>query len=119
MRRLVEALLYLSKIEGGQLSIEREPVDLTELLSVTAARIAPLTEEAGQKLVLDFDTEAAYTWQGDARLLERLLANLAENAAKYAPEGATITISAGTGRPPPRQDPAIAGGERRIRRGDR
>ena len=107
MRRLVEALLYLSKIEGGQLSIEREPVDLTELLSVTAARIAPLTEEAGQKLVLDFDTEAAYTWHGDARLLERLLANLAENAAKYTPEGATITISAGTGRPPPRQDPAI------------
>ena len=110
MRRLVEALLYLSKIEGGQLSIEREPVDLTELLSVTAARIAPLTEEAGQKLVLDFDTEAAYTWQGDARLLERLLANLAENAAKYAPGGATITISAGTGRPPQDLDsPAVNG----------
>ena len=110
MRRLVEALLYLSKIEGGQLPIKREAVDLTELLSVTAARIAPLTEEAGQKLVLDFDTEAAYTWQGDARLLERLLANLAENAAKYAPGGATITISAGTGRPPQDFDsPAVNG----------
>ena len=102
MRRLVEALLYLSKIEGGQLAIKREPVDLTELLSVTAARIAPLTDEAGQKLVLNFD--GGYSWQGDAGLLERLLANLAENAAKYAPEGATITISAGTGRPA--QDPA-------------
>ena len=100
MRRLVEALLYLSKIEGGQLSMEREAVDLTELLSVTAARIAPLTDEAGQKLVLNFDADAAYSWQGDAGLLERLLDNLAENAAKYAPEGATITISAGTGRPP-------------------
>ncbi len=104
MRRLVEALLYLSKIEGGQLSIERESVDLTELLSVTAARIAPLTDEAGQKLVLNFDADAGYSWYGDARLLERLLANLAENAAKYAPEGATITISAGAGRPP--QGPA-------------
>ena len=108
MRRLVEALLYLSKIEGGQLSIERESVDLTELLSVTAARIAPLTDEAGQKLVLNFD--GGYTWQGDAGLLERLLANLAENAAKYAPEGATITISAGTGRPPQNLDsPAVNG----------
>lgn len=104
MRRLVEALLYLSKIEGGQLPIKRESVDLTELLSVTAARIAPLTDQAGQKLVLDFDADAAYSWHGDSRLLERLLANLAENAAKYAPEGATITISAGTGRPA--QDPA-------------
>ena len=106
MRRLVEALLYLSKIEGGQLPIERESVDLKELLSVTAARIAPLTDQAGQKLVVDFDTEAPCSWHGDARLLERLLANLAENAAKYAPQGATITISAGAGRPPPAQDPA-------------
>ena len=104
MRRLVEALLYLSRIEGGQLPIEREAVDLSELLRVTAARITPLTDQAGQKLVLDFDTSAAYSWHGDARLLERLLANLAENAAKYAPEGATITISAGAGRPA--QDPA-------------
>ena len=97
MRRLVEALLYLSRIEGGQLPIKRESVGLTELLSVTAARIAPLTDQAGQKLVLNFD--GGFSWQGDAGLLERLLANLAENAAKYAPEGATITISAGTGRP--------------------
>ena len=104
MRRLVEALLYLSRIEGGQLPIEREAVDLSELLRVTAARITPLTDQAGQKLVLDFDTSAAHSWHGDARLLERLLANLAENAAKYAPEGATITISAGAGRPA--QDPA-------------
>ena len=100
MRRLVEALLYLSRIEGGQLPIEREAVDLSELLRVTAARITPLTGQAGQKLVLDFDASAAYSWHGDVRLLERLLANLAENAAKYAPEGATITISAGAGRPP-------------------
>ena len=106
MRRLVEALLYLSRIEGGQLPIERESVDLAELLRVTAARITPLTDQAGQKLVLDFDASAAYSWHGDARLLERLLANLAENAAKYAPEGATITISAGAGRPPHSQDPA-------------
>ena len=104
MRRLVEALLYLSKIEGGQLPIKREAVDLTELLSVTAAHITPLTDQAGQKQVLNFDADAAHSWQGDARLLERLLANLAENAAKYAPEGATITISAGAGRPA--QDPA-------------
>ena len=47
MRRLVEALLYLSKIEGGQLPIEREAVNLTELLRVTAARITPLTDQAG------------------------------------------------------------------------
>lgn len=100
MRRLVEALLYLSRIEGGQLPIEREAVDLTELLRATATRITPLTDQAGQKLVLDFDASAAYSWHGDARLLERLLANLAENAAKYAPQGATITISAGAGRPP-------------------
>ena len=112
MRRLVEALLYLSKIEGGQLPVKREPVDLTELLRVTATRIAPLTDQVGQKLVLDFDADAAHNWHGDARLLERLLANLAENAAKYAPEGATITISAGAGRPPPPQQhpsPAVNG----------
>ena len=100
MRRLVESLLYLSKIEGGQLPVEREPVDLAELLRVTATRITPLADQAGQQLVLRIDPDAVPPVLGDVRLLERLLTNLAENAAKYASEAATITIRAGSGLPP-------------------
>src|ERR1051326_842148 len=36
MRRLVEDLLYLSRIESGDLALQREPLDMSEL-----ARAAP------------------------------------------------------------------------------
>src|ERR1700687_3943743 len=38
MRRLVEDLLYLGRIESGELSLQRDPIDLTELVRATQAR---------------------------------------------------------------------------------
>lgn len=100
MRRLVESLLYLSKIEGGQHPVERDAVDLRELLGVTLSRIRPLAVKAGQKLVLRANTDPVPPVLGDPRLLERLFANLTENASKYASYGAEITISVRFGSPP-------------------
>src|SRR5207248_1498493 len=38
MRRLVEDLLYLGRIESGDLALRRDPIDLAELAQATQAR---------------------------------------------------------------------------------
>lgn len=100
MNRLVESLLYLSKITSGQLPLERKPVDLGELLRVTVARLQPRATEVGQQVALPTDGHPAPSVYGDVRLLERLFGNVVENAVKYAPQGATIRVTTGTGQPP-------------------
>src|SRR5260370_40623621 len=39
MRRLVEDLLYLGRIQSGGLSLQRDPVDLAELARAAQARL--------------------------------------------------------------------------------
>jgi two-component system phosphate regulon sensor histidine kinase PhoR len=93
LHRLVEDLLELSRIEARELRIDLAPVDLRaeaerarELLSLAAQ--ARGTEvrvqvEGGSLEVL-----------ADRSALEHVLTNLLENAIKYSPEGAVVTVRA-------------------------
>jgi len=47
MRRLVEDLLYLSRIESGDLALQREPLDVAELARAAQARFVFRAQEAG------------------------------------------------------------------------
>ncbi len=91
MGRLVDDLLTYARQEGPRL--DRAPVDLSAVLaevdeefaasahtrSITLARTAP------ERLVLDGDHDA----------LRQALTNLVANAARLAPEGSTIALTAG------------------------
>ena len=47
MRRLVEDLLYLGRIESGDLALQRDPIDLTELARAAQARFLFRAQECG------------------------------------------------------------------------
>lgn len=85
--RLIEALLTLSRSQRGL--ERREPVDL----AATAAAILDGVDRDG----LTFATalEPART-SGDQRLVERLVANLVDNAVHYNVPGGRVEISTGT-----------------------
>jgi len=97
MIRLVSELLDLSQIESGQVAMAREPVDLAELLRRCVARFESRAKEAG--LGLELDLPSPLTVLGDADRLERVFANLLDNAIKNTPEGGTISILARQGGP--------------------
>ncbi len=100
MRHLVEDLLLLSKIEARDRPTAHEPVDIAELLDTLAQRLLLVARERGLQLSLELPERLLAL--GDAAQLEHLFGNLLDNAAKYAPDGATITVRAALdgGEPP-------------------
>jgi two-component system, OmpR family, sensor histidine kinase KdpD len=86
---LVGNLLSMSRIEAGSLRIDDQAVDLTELLELTVLRLAPLLADVMVDVQIDPDLPLI---NGDPVLLQEVVANLLENAARYAPSGSTLTI---------------------------
>jgi len=95
MRRLVEDLLLLSKIESGQLPINREEVDLRELLRAIVKRAGPQAQQAGIELALQADSTARI--EGDEGRLEEVFRNLLDNALRHTPRGGSVTVRLAVG----------------------
>ncbi len=80
LSQLVNDLLDLSRIEGGTLKVQREPVDLLELIT-QAARLVPDLPPERLHIEAPADLPAVPL---DARRIEVVLRNLLENAVKYS-----------------------------------
>lgn len=100
MRRLVEDLLYLGRIESGELALQRDPVDMAELARAAQARFLFRAQECG----INFTVLApeSVTILGDPHRLGQVLDNLVENAIKYTPPTGRVEVSAMMegGKPP-------------------
>jgi signal transduction histidine kinase len=92
MRRLVEDLLYLGRIESGDLSLQRDPVDLAELARAAEARFLFRAQEGG--ITFDVQAHEPITILGDPHRLGQVLDNLIENAFKYTPPTGRVEVSA-------------------------
>ncbi len=92
MRRLVEDLLYLGRIESGDLSLQRDPTDLAELARAAQARFLFRAQEGG----INFELKAnePITILGDPHRMGQVLDNLIENAFKYTPPTGRVEVSA-------------------------
>ncbi|MCC7367605.1 MAG: HAMP domain-containing histidine kinase [Chloroflexi bacterium] len=99
MRRLVEDLLELSKIESGQVHLEPGPCELEVLAHQTVERAERRIAEHGVTLTLALD--ATPIVRADGRWVERAVDNLLDNALKHTPAGGTITLAIGTMAVPP------------------
>ena len=84
--RLVEDLRTLSLAEAGQLTLDSQSVDLSELVSQTAAAFEPLAEAEGVQLVSDLPPQPVAV-HADANRLRQVLGNLLSNALRHVPEG--------------------------------
>lgn len=83
MTRLVNNLLTLSRMDAGQAAMRFEPVDLSDVALDVVERLAPLAEQRGVALSTGELPELKLA--GDRQYLGQMIANLVENAIKYAP----------------------------------
>jgi signal transduction histidine kinase/streptogramin lyase len=92
MARLVNDLLDISAIESGSISLEREDLDLGELIATTVANHA---EAAANKSIslTTIDTASLPPVHADAVRLGEVLDNLVSNAVKYTQQGGTVRVS--------------------------
>jgi two-component system OmpR family sensor kinase len=91
MRRLVEDLLYLSRVESPEVASASAPVDVAGLLREASRRLQLTAEQRGLQLHLELADGPLVS--GDADQLDRLFGNLLENAGKYTPSGGTIRVN--------------------------
>jgi two-component system phosphate regulon sensor histidine kinase PhoR len=85
LSRLAEDLLDLSRIETRQWTFEMGPVDAAALAAQVVELLGPVAREKG--LELRSELPEGVTVRADARALEQVLVNLADNAVKYTARG--------------------------------
>jgi len=96
MNALVNNLLDMARLESGRVALNLQWQPLEEVVGSALRSLGALL--AGHhplKVALPADLPLL---QFDAVLIERVLANLLENAAKYTPEGSAISIGAAATR---------------------
>jgi PAS domain S-box-containing protein len=93
MTRLLDDLLDVNRIARGQFSIEREPVDMREILTRAVETSRPLIDSRRHRLKVSIPDQPIRVL-GDALRLTQAVVNLLNNAAKYTPEGGSIKLSA-------------------------
>jgi len=89
--QLVDDLLSLSRIESGRLPLTLEAVQVGDVARSTAALAAEVTPE---RAPVQVQVPEGLTVWADRAALSHALRNLVENAAKYVPADASITIRA-------------------------
>ena len=96
--RLVQSLGDLARLDEPSFALRRESVDAGELLDDIALRFADRAARQGVALAVDHagDAEPAFA-SLDIELFERAVANLIDNALKFCPAGARITLAARAG----------------------
>jgi len=80
---IVEELLDFSRVELGQLQLERSETDLVSLVKNTIASLEKLAQERGVELRTHFDS-ASVTVSLDPHQFRKVITNLLSNAIKYS-----------------------------------
>lgn len=92
LKKMIEDILDLSKIEIGKLELTLEPFNLLELLNDIKLYYNIIANEKGIEFNCSFSNKLPEIIGGDANRLRQLLTNLLDNAFKFTNEG-TITFN--------------------------
>ena len=89
LSRLAEDLLVIARSDAGLPLDQRVEVDLYALASQVAERYGPLASQRNVRIQV---TGASAVIAGDSSLLERVVANLIDNAVKYSPADGAVSV---------------------------
>ena len=91
MTKLVDDLLDVSRVTRGLVQLQKEELDLKEIVSLAIEQARPLIDAREHAFNLRFDTQQLKI-VGDRTRLIQALSNVLNNAAKYTPKGGEITL---------------------------
>jgi PAS domain S-box-containing protein len=95
LRRLVDDLLFISKVQSGKFSLTPRNVDLNEVVAGCIEAATP--HAANSHLTLELHTEELAPFFGDPDRLAQLFDNLISNAVKYTPQGERVEVRLSNG----------------------
>ena len=92
LSRLVGDLLDVSRVNGGKLRVERQPLDMRALIDEAIYSCRGALDKRCQELVLELPA-AELMVDGDPLRLAQVVRNLLDNASNYTPLAGLITLT--------------------------
>jgi signal transduction histidine kinase len=96
--RTFDALLMIARAESGEAGRDMAEFDVAEVARGVAELYEPVAEEKGLRLVVEASAPAAV--RGHRELISQALANLLDNAIKYAAPAPALVAADGADAPP-------------------
>ena len=91
LSRLIVSMLNLARIEAGEMTFNRQPVDISELIRRTLFNFEMKIEEK-QLVIEGLDIEKVVV-EADPDMAHQVVYNIIENAVKFTPVGGYISVS--------------------------
>ena len=91
LAQITEEVLLASQLDRGDLSVDRERLDLAD---VVRGAVETMRGQLPESISLAAKIDDGAAAVGDRDRIEQVLLNLIDNAVKYSPHGGAITVSA-------------------------
>jgi signal transduction histidine kinase len=92
---MLNTLMDITEAESGTMKLQREPVDLCQLLREVVELYEYVADE--RKVTVRTDLPTTCIAAVDRNRIRQAFANLLDNAIKYTPSGGSVTVSAQDG----------------------
>jgi two-component system, OmpR family, sensor kinase len=90
LRQIVNDLFLLARADAGEVPLRCDPVYLDEIISTSVREVRTLAD--ARRVKIDVARLPVTPYVGDESLLHRLVLNLLDNAIKYSPPEATVSL---------------------------
>jgi signal transduction histidine kinase len=90
---MINDILNLAKLEAGKMELDRQELDVSEMLEKTKDTFVAQAENSDIDLLTDLPEEPVII-DADGKLIKRVVINLLGNALKYTPRNGAITLKA-------------------------
>lgn len=87
---MVNTMLYISQAEAGVSKLDISDVDISQIISEACELFQPIAEEKGIEIIQKIESA---TVRADKEKIQRVIANLLDNALKYTPGKGVVTFS--------------------------
>ena len=89
---IVEDLDAITKLEGGKIEIEEEPVDVIELILDVVDQLEMKAKKRNVNIVVEDPRLERYMVEADIEKIKQVLINLMVNAIKYGKDGGEVLV---------------------------
>jgi PAS domain S-box-containing protein len=96
--KLINEILDLAVIESGQLSLSKESVSLSEVLSECRSMLEPEAQQRGISMIFPRFDKPVFV-SADRTRLKQIIINLVSNAIKYNKENGTVVVDCAVSDP--------------------
>jgi PAS domain S-box-containing protein len=90
---VADSLLDITKLEAGQMALDCKPLNVQTVIEDVINNLATTAQSAHITVVSSIGSDLPPV-SGDPALIRRALNNLLDNAIKFSPDGAQVTITA-------------------------